>query len=99
MFFIYMEEKHLVRLICSSPRHFDRAKKDLKERAKSSKHKPSLFVMKICSHRVLTLKQSDIVAEDVEVIVNAANEQLYHGAGVAGALNKASVVYLKHPGT
>ncbi|KAL5489634.1 hypothetical protein EMCRGX_G018750 [Ephydatia muelleri] len=67
--------------------------KDLKEcldRAKSSKHKPSLFVMKICSHRVLTLKQSDIVAENVEVIVNAANEQLIHGSGMAGALNKAS---------
>ena len=91
--FIHMEEKHLVRLICSSPRHFDTAMKDLKElldRAKSSKHKPPLFVMKICGHRVLTLKQSDIVAEDVEVIVNAANEQLSHGSGVAGALDKAS---------
>ena len=60
------------------------------DRAKSSKHKLSLFVMKICSHRVLTLKQCDIVAENVEVIVNAANDQLLHGAGVAGALNKSS---------
>ena len=38
----------------------------------------------------MTLKQSDIVAEDVEVIVNAANVLLSHGPGVAGALDKAS---------
>ena len=91
--FIHMEEKQLVRLICSSPRQFDIAKKDLKECldiAKSSKRKPPLFAMKFCSHRVLTLKESDIVAESVEVIVNAANEHLSHGSGVAGALDKAS---------
>ncbi|KAL5489652.1 hypothetical protein EMCRGX_G018770 [Ephydatia muelleri] len=58
---------------------------------KSPKHKlPPLFAMKICGHRVLTLKQSDIVAEDVEVIVNAANKDLDHAGGVAWALNRAS---------
>ena len=46
--------------------------------------------MTFCSHRVLTLKQSDIVAEDVEVIANAANVQLFHGAGMAGTFNKPS---------
>ena len=93
-----MEEKHLVRLVSSSLQHFDPAKKELKEcldRAKSSKHKPILFAVKICGHRVLTLKQSDLVTEDVEVIVNAANELLLHGAGVAWALDRASLGHLQ----
>ena len=39
---------------------------------------------------VLTVKRSDIVSENVDVIVNAANEQLEYMGGVAGALNNAS---------
>ena len=92
--FIYMEDKCAVKLISNSPRQFDAAKKELisyLDKMKSLKHKlPPLFAMKICGHRVLTLKQSDIVAEDVEVIVNAANKDLDHAGGVAWALNTAS---------
>ncbi|KAL5489655.1 hypothetical protein EMCRGX_G018773 [Ephydatia muelleri] len=40
--------------------------------------------------RVLTLKQSDLVREVVDVIVNAANDKLKHWGGVAGALNNAT---------
>ena len=40
--------------------------------------------------RTLTLKQADIVKEEVDVIVNAANKDLLHGGGVAGAIDKAS---------
>jgi len=36
-------------------------------------------------HR-LELAQGDIITEDVDAIVNAANEQLMHGAGLAGAI-------------
>ena len=92
--FIYMEDKCAVKLISNSPRQFDAAKKELisyLDKMKSPKHKlPPLFAMKICGHRVLTLKQSDIVAEDVEVIVNAANKDLDHAGGVAWALDRAS---------
>ncbi|XP_019856835.1 PREDICTED: uncharacterized protein LOC109585277 [Amphimedon queenslandica] len=38
----------------------------------------------------LTVKRGNIVEEDVDAIVNAANSRLDHGAGVAGALSKAS---------
>ena len=89
--FIYVEEKNLVRLISSSLQHFDAAKKELRKSldgVKSSKR--PLFAVKISGHRVLTLKQRDIVAEEVEVIVNATNELLSHGAGMAGALDRAS---------
>ena len=40
--------------------------------------------------RILKLKKSNIVHEQVDVIVNAANSLLDHGGGVAGAIDKAS---------
>jgi O-acetyl-ADP-ribose deacetylase (regulator of RNase III) len=36
--------------------------------------------------QVLQIVQGDITTEDVDAIVNAANAQLIHGAGVAGAI-------------
>jgi len=36
----------------------------------------------------VVIKQGDITDEDVEAVVNAANNQLYMGAGVAGAIKK-----------
>jgi O-acetyl-ADP-ribose deacetylase len=39
---------------------------------------------------VLELKTGDIVTQDVDAVVNAANEQLANGAGVCGALHRAA---------
>ena len=41
-------------------------------------------------NRSLTVKKGDLVKEEVTAIVNAANERLKHGAGVAHAINQAS---------
>ena len=46
--------------------------------------------MSLGNNRTLTVKRSEIVSENVDVIVNDANEQLEHTGGVAVALNNAS---------
>ena len=45
--------------------------------------------MSLINGCTLTVKRSDIVSENVDVIINAANEQLEHMGGVAGSSNKA----------
>ena len=40
--------------------------------------------------RKVTIKLSDITKEEVDVIVNAANDRLMHSGGVAAAIDKAS---------
>ena len=51
---------------------------------------PTSMSMTIPGGRRITLKHANIVMEEVDVIVNAANERLDHVGGVAAAINKAS---------
>ena len=45
------------------------------------------MIMNYAIHQTnIIIKQGDITEEDTEAIVNAANRQLQHGAGVAGAI-------------
>ena len=53
-------------------------------------------VITLPNKRTLTLKRGDIVNEKADILVNAANGQLRHGGGVAGALNAASEGKLQH---
>jgi len=51
---------------------------------------PTCMTLSLPGGRRVTLKQADITEETVDAIVNAANERLSHGAGVAAAINRAS---------
>ena len=97
--FIYYAEPRVVKIVSASSRQFDQAKKLLVEEL-ASHPDPSVTtkveysrkeeVIVLPGGRKLTLKEANIVEEEVDVIVNAANSSLQHGGGVAGAINDAS---------
>ena len=93
--FVFDEEKRQVKVISQS-RQFEQAKQFFGDAlqdpqdAGSSGSPAAEMVITLPSRRKLTLKKAGIVEEEVEVIVNAANECLLHGGGVAGALDAAS---------
>lgn len=43
---------------------------------------------RIANKLLINVVQKDITEEDVDAITNAANEQLRHGGGVAGAISR-----------
>ena len=43
---------------------------------------------KLSSDQIIQIVHGDITVEDVDAIVNAANERLQHGGGVAGTISK-----------
>jgi O-acetyl-ADP-ribose deacetylase (regulator of RNase III) len=47
-----------------------------------------LLERKLPSDQIIQIVQGDITAEDVDAIVNAANERLQHAGGVAWAISK-----------
>ena len=88
-FFVFNEQNGRMKIISTSSRQFEQAKKLLVDMF----CRPSVQAieqLKFPSGRVLTVKKANIVDEKCSVIVNAANSQLDHGGGVAGALDAAS---------
>ena len=47
-----------------------------------------LLEKKLTQNQTIQIVQGDITTEDVDAIVNAANEHLQHGGGVAWAISK-----------
>ena len=100
--FLLQRDPRAVKVISNSSRQFDQAKKMLRDefwhasnKVKELMDAPTFAskngsIIPIPGGRRLTLKQANIVLEEVDVIVNAANRNLEHGGGVAGAINKAS---------
>ena len=102
--FKYDEEGKMVRCLSMSARQLSHIKTKMKELLNTqgvakpfttpqlpmSIDTTTSLSLTVSGSRLVTLKQANIVEEEVDVIVNAANERLVHGAGVASAINKAS---------
>ena len=101
--FSFNTDKSSIHVVSTSSRQFDQAKKIIADKLHTHVHvhgKPSspsplgdCQVMTFSDRhgkRTLTVKKADICKEEVDIIVNAANSSLAHGAGVALALDKAS---------
>lgn len=85
--FSFERDTRVMKIVSVSSRQFDQAKKQLSECLLTA---ASCFVPIDEHGRILTLKRSNIVLEEVDVIVNAANGALRHGGGVALAIDRAS---------
>ena len=93
--FKYDEENKVIKCLSMSARQMSHIKTKMKEllpaqpATKPAVSSPSTTLC-LSGGRSVTLKQANIVEEEVDVIVNAANDRLVHGAGVAAAINRAS---------
>ncbi len=87
---VFIMQEGVVRIISNSSRQYDQSvhllTKELHEMAGAIKCE----VIQLPGARTLTLKKADIVKEEVDIIVNPANERLSHAGGVAAALDRAS---------
>ena len=102
--FSFDADKSSIHVVSTSSRQFDQAKKIIADKLHTHVHvhgKPSSpsplgdcqVIMTFSDRhgkRTLTVKKADICKEEVDIIVNAANSSLSHGAGVALALDRAS---------
>lgn len=88
--FLFNEQNSTVNIVSASSRQFEQAKKFLTDKFLQPAAFKDIEIFVFSNGRTLTVKKADIVHEDCFIIVNAASSTLNHGAGVAGALNKAS---------
>ena len=58
-----------------------------------------LYEQTLESGQVICVVQGDLTAETVDAIVNAANERLMHGGGVAGAISRRGGPAIQHEST
>ena len=88
-YFRYDPEKKEIKCLSTDARQMQNVRRRLNSIKKGPKVNSVCVDLPKLSRRV-TIKFGDIVEEEVDVIVNAANDQLIHGGGVAAAINKAS---------
>ena len=83
---VFKQQEGVIKIISVSSRQIDQAKVLLSEDIS----KVNSEVICLSTGRILTLKKANLVKEEVDIIVNPANERLSHGGGIALALNRAS---------
>ena len=88
-YFRYDSEKKEIKCLSTDARQMQNIRKRYNNMKKDSKVK-SVFINLPKKSRKVTIKLGDIIEEEVDVIVNAANDRLMHAGGVAAAIDKAS---------
>ena len=85
----YDSEKKEIKCLSTDARQMQNVRRRLKNMKKDPKVK-SVSIDLPKKSRKVTIKLGDIIEEEVDVIVNAANDRLMHAGGVAAAIDKAS---------
>ena len=88
-YFRYDPEKKEIKCLSTDARQMQNVRRRLNTMKKGPKVTSVCIDLPKLSRKV-TIKLGDIVEEEVDIIVNAANDRLTHGAGVAAAIDKAS---------
>ena len=90
--FKHDSENSIIKCLTMNARQLIHIKKDMPTATPSTTDSNTHASMSLSlpGVRMVTLKKANIVEEAVDAIVNAANERLAHGAGVAAAINRAS---------
>ena len=86
----FLTDAWQVKIVSLSSQELDQAKKDFSKRLREIAVSPNIYTVNISKGHKLTLRNDEIVTEEVDVIVNSANELLKHTGGMARAINEAS---------
>ena len=88
-YFRYDLEKKEIKCLSTDAQQMQNVQRRLNVMKKDPEVK-SVFIDLPKKSRTVTIKLGNIIEEEVDVIVNAANGRLKHGSGVAAAIDRAS---------
>ena len=88
-YFRYDPDKKEIKCLSTDARQMQNVRRRLNSMKKDPKVK-SVFIDLPKKSRRVTIKLGDIIEEEVDIIVNAANDRLMHVGGVAAAIDRAS---------
>ena len=89
-YFRYDPEKKEIKCLSTDARQMQNVRRQLNSMKKKTPEVKSVCIDLPKLSRRVTIKFGDITEEEVDIIVNAANDRLMHVGGVAAAIDRAS---------
>ena len=89
-YFRYDPEKKEIKCLSTDARQMQNVRRRLSSMKKKAPEVKSVHIDLPKLSRRVTIKLGDIIEEEVDIIVNAANDRLAHAGGVAAAIDRAS---------